>query len=134
MAIFTVGPNSTFPSIAAAMAAAGPGDTIQLEAGYSNETATVTHSGMIITGEASSTGIVLQLGSGIATVTLAGAAPINLVDASDGNGILGNDGDNLITVTAGADSVSGGLGEDRLFVDYRLATGAVTGDSTSNVA
>jgi serralysin len=134
MAIFTVGPNSTFPSIAAAMAAAGPGDTIQLEAGYSNETATVTHSGMIITGEASSVGIVLQLGSGIATVTLAGAAPINLIDASDGNSIIGNDGNNHVTVTAGADSVSGGLGEDRLFVDYRLATGAVTGDSTSNVA
>ena len=134
MAIFTVGPNSTFPSIAAAMAAAGPGDTIQLEAGYSNETATVTHSGMIITGEASSLGIVLQLGSGIATVALAGAAPIDLVDAADGNGILGNDGDNLITVTGGADAVAGGLGNDRLFVDYRLATGAVTGDSTSNFA
>jgi Ca2+-binding RTX toxin-like protein len=134
MAIFTVGPNSTFPTIAAAMAAAGPGDTIQLEAGYSNETAVVTHSGMIITGEASSVGIVLQLGSGIATVTLAGAAPIDVLDASDGNGIVGNDGDNLITVTAGVDAVSGGLGNDRLFVDYRLATGAVTGDSTSNVA
>jgi Ca2+-binding RTX toxin-like protein len=134
MAIFTVGPNSTFPSIAAAMAAAGPGDTIQLEAGYSNETATVTHSGMIITGEASSTGILLQLGSGIATTTLAGQAPIDLVDAADGNGIVGNDGDNLIIVTAGADAVSGGPGNDRLFVDYRLATGAVTGDSTSNVA
>jgi Ca2+-binding RTX toxin-like protein len=134
MAIFTVGPNSTFPSIAAAMAAAGPGDTIQLEAGYSNETATVTHSGMTITGGADSLGIVLQLGGGIATVTLAGTAPIDLRDASDGNGIVGNDGANLVTVTAGADSVSGGAGEDRLFVDYRLATGAVTGDSTANVA
>ncbi|HYI48164.1 MAG TPA: calcium-binding protein [Allosphingosinicella sp.] len=134
MAIFTVGPNSTFPSIAAAMAAAGPGDTIQLEAGYSNETATVTHSGMTITGGADSLGIVLQLGSGIATVTLGGTAPIDLLDASDGNGIVGNDGANLVTVTAGADSVSGGGGEDRLFVDYRLATGAVTGNSTSNVA
>jgi serralysin len=134
MAIFTVGPNSTYASIAAAMAAAGPGDTIQLEAGYSNETATVTHSGMIITGEASSLGIVLELGSGIATVTLAGSAPINLIDAPDGNGIVGNDGANLITVTAGADAASGGPGDDRLFVDYRLATGAVTGDSTSNVA
>ena len=51
MAIFTVGPNSTYPTIAAAMATAGPGDTIQLEAGYSSETAVVTHSGMIITGE-----------------------------------------------------------------------------------
>jgi Ca2+-binding RTX toxin-like protein len=134
MALFTVGPNSTFPSIAAAMAAAGPGDTIQLEAGYSNETALVTHSGMIITGGASSVGIVLQLGIGIATVTLAGTAPINLLDASDGNGIVGNDGDNVVTVTAGADAVNGGTGHDLLFVDYREATGAVTGDSLSNIA
>ncbi|HEY0131538.1 MAG TPA: calcium-binding protein [Allosphingosinicella sp.] len=133
MAIRTVGPNSTYPSIAAAMADSGPGDTIQLEAGYSNETATILHSGMIVTGEASSTGIVLNLGTGIATVTLEGTAPINVNDASDGNGIVGNDGDNLVTVTAGADSASGGGGEDRLFVDYRLATGAVTG-TLANVA
>ena len=133
MAIRTVGPNSTYASIAAAMAASGPGDTIQLEPGYSDETATVLHSGMTITGEASSTGIVLDLGQGIATVTLAGAAPINVNDASDGNGIVGNDGDNLITVTAGADSASGGPGNDRLFVDYRLAIGAVTG-TVANVA
>jgi hypothetical protein len=30
--------------------------------------------------------------------------------------------------------VNGGSGEDRLVVDYRLATGAVTGDSTSSIA
>jgi Ca2+-binding RTX toxin-like protein len=133
MAIRTVGPNGTYASIAAAMADSGPGDTIQLEPGYSNETATVLYSGMIITGEASSTGIVLNLAEGVATVTLAGTAPINVNDAPDGNGIVGNDGDNLITVTAGADSASGGAGDDRLFVDYRLATGAVTG-TTANVA
>ncbi|MGZ8305747.1 MAG: calcium-binding protein, partial [Allosphingosinicella sp.] len=133
MAIRTVGPNSNYASIAAAMADSGPGDTIQLEPGYSNETATVLYSGMIVTGQASSTGIVLNLGSGIATVTLAGAAPINVNDALDGNGIVGNDGNNLITVTGGADSASGGVGDDRLFVDYRLATGAVTG-TAANVA
>ncbi|HEX8381069.1 MAG TPA: calcium-binding protein, partial [Allosphingosinicella sp.] len=133
MAIRTVGPNGSYASIAAAMADSGPGDTIQLEPGYSNETATVLYSGMIITGEASSTGIVLDLAQGVATVTLAGTAPINVNDAPDGNGIVGNDGDNLITVTAGADSASGGAGDDRLFVDYRLATGAVTG-TTANVA
>jgi Ca2+-binding RTX toxin-like protein len=135
MAIFTVGPNSTFPTIADAMAAAGPGDIILLEEGYSNETATILYSGMTIDGGGpDSLGIVLELGTGVATVTLAGDAPIDVVDASDGNGIVGNDGDNLVTVTAGADAVSGGAGEDRLFVDYRLATGAVTGDSTSNFA
>ena len=132
MAIRTVGPHSVFPTIAAAMNVAGPGDEIRLEAGYSNETATITHSGMTVFGGTSSHGIVLNLGMGIATVTLTGTAPITLHDASDGNGIVGNAGNNRITVSGGVDAVDGGLGVDRLVVDYRLATGAVTGDSTSN--
>ena len=61
MAILTVGPNSSFPTIAAAMAAAAPDDTILFETGYSNETATVTLNGMSVSGDATSTGIVLQL-------------------------------------------------------------------------
>ncbi len=132
MTIRTVGPNSDFPTIAAAMNAAGPNDTIQLESGYSNEIATVKFSGMTIFGGALSQGIVLNLGMGIATVTLTGTAPIRLHDASDGNGIVGNAGNNRITVTGGVDAVDGGLGVDRLIVDYRHATGAVTGDSSSN--
>ncbi len=132
MAIITVGASGTFPTIAAAMLAAGPGDTIQLQSGYSNESATVTHSGMTIFGDITSTGITLQLGTGIATFTATGAAPFTILDAIDGNGIVGNAGANLITVTAGIDAVDGGAGIDRLIVDYRLATGAVTGDSLSN--
>ena len=81
MAILTVGPNSSFPTIAAAMLAASASDTILLETGYSNETATVTHNGMTVSGDATSTGIVLQLATGIATFTLAGTAPINVLDA-----------------------------------------------------
>ena len=42
MAIRTVGPTSTFPTIKAAMAASGPSDQIVLESGYSNEAAWVT--------------------------------------------------------------------------------------------
>ena len=114
------------------MASAGPGDTIQLEDGYSNETATVTHNGITVFGTASSLGIQLNLALGIPTFTLTGNAPINIHDAADGNGIVGNSGNNRITVTGGVDAVDGGLGVDRLIVDYRLATGAVTGDSTSN--
>jgi Ca2+-binding RTX toxin-like protein len=132
MPTLIVGPNSTYTTIADAMAAAAANDTIELEVGYSNETAGVTHNGMTISGDATSTGIVLQLGTGVATITLAGTAPINVFDALDGNGIVGNDGNNVITVTGGADAVSGGLGIDRLVVDYRLTTGAITGDSTSN--
>ena len=132
MTIRTVGPNSDFRSIAAAMQVSGPGDTLRLELGYSDETATIAYSGMTIEGSAYSRNIVLNLGLGVATVVLTGTAPIQVNDASDGNGIVGNAGNNLITVTAGADAVDGGLGNDRLVVDYRNAVGAVTGDSTSN--
>ena len=78
VAILTVGPNSTFPTIAAAMAAAGTGDIITLEAGYGNENATVTVNGLSFDGLPSSTNINLQLTTGISTVTLLGTAPINI--------------------------------------------------------
>ena len=123
MTVHTVGPNSDFPSIAAAMRVSGPGDTIRLERGYSNETATVAYSGMTITGGVYSHNILLNLGLGVATVTLAGRAPFDVNDASDGNGIVGNARNNLITVTGGVDAVDGGLGVDRLVVDYRNAIG-----------
>lgn len=132
MTVHTVGRLSDFPSIAAAMQACVSGDTIQLERRYSNETATIEFSGMTIIGGAGSLGIVLNLGLGISTVTLAGTAPFRLNDASDGNGIVANAGSNVISVSDGADAVDGGLGVDRLIVDYRNATQAVTGDSTSH--
>ena len=135
MPTLTVGPTSSYASIALAMIDAGPGDTISLETGYSNETATVTHNNMTVTGDATSTGIVIQIGTtapAIATFTLAGTAPIDILDSPQGNGLVGNAGNNVITVTDGSDAVNGGLGIDRLVVDYHLATGAVTGDSTSN--
>lgn len=132
MTIRTVGPASAFPNITAAMLAANAGDIVQIESGYGQESATVTHNGMTVTGLASSTGIVLQLGTGIATFTAGGTAPFTILDAPDGNGIVGNAGDNLITVSNGVDAVDGGAGIDRLIVDYRQATAAVTGNSTSN--
>ena len=134
MATLTVGPNSTFRSIQDAMISGGPGDVILLESGYSGETASVLYTGMTISGDASSTGIVLNLASGVTSVTLGGTAPINVFDGSDGNMITGNDGDNVVQVSGGADAVSGGLGQDRLIVDYSLATGAISGDSLSNFA
>ena len=121
-----------YPTIAAAMLSASPNDTIQLESGYSNETAAVTVNNITVDGGASSHGIVLQLATGVALFATTGAAPIDILDGDDGNGITSNDGDNVVTVRSGVDAVNGGLGTDRLIVDYHLATGAVTGDSTSN--
>lgn len=132
MAILRVGPTSAYHSIAAAMVYAAPADTIVIEDNYSNENADVWYSGMTISGGAKSVGITLQLLPGVTSVALTGLAPISILDSSNGNAIIGNDGDNLITVTDGADAVHGGLGENRLVVDYRLAIGNVTGDSTSN--
>lgn len=132
MAILSVGSLSTYSTITAAMLDAVAGDIINLQSGYSNETAIINKPGISVTGDASSVGIILQLAVGIPTFSVAGTTPFTILDASDANGLVGNDGNNTMTVTAGIDSASGGLGVDRLVVDYRLATGAVTGNSVSN--
>ncbi|MGK7868515.1 beta strand repeat-containing protein [Falsiroseomonas sp. E2-1-a20] len=132
MAILTVGPTSTYASIADAMVDALAGDTLSIEAGYGTETATISTNNLTVDGTATSTGIVLQLGAGVALFALTGDAPIAILDGPDGTDIVGNDGDNVITVSSGVDAVNGGAGVDRLIVDYSLATGDVTGNSTSN--
>lgn len=43
-------------------------------------------------------------------------------------------GDNLITVTGGADHVDGGLGDDRLVIDYHAAAAGMNGSSDSSFA
>ena len=133
MATLTVGSTSTYRNISQAMAAASVGDTIQLQSGYSNDTANVTKNGLTVTGDATSTGIVLNLLTGDSGFTAAGTAAFTINDAPDGNSIVGNNGNDIIRVSGGVDAVVGGSGTaDRLIVDYSAATGAVTGDSTSN--
>ena len=134
MTILTVGPTSAYQTIQAAMAAAFPGDTIMLQAGYSNEIATITQDNITIDAGASSSGIHLHLEPGVANLHLAGTAAINVLDAGSGNVISGNAGDNLITVTGGTDHVDGGLGDDRLVIDYHSATAAMNGSSDSGFA
>jgi hypothetical protein len=127
MANLTVGPTSAFATIAAAMAVAIAGDTLLIEAGYGNEAATVTQSGLTISGGSSSTGIVLELATGVTLVTLAGTAPIDVIDAGDSSTIAGNDGNNVISVSSGVDVVNAGAGDDRLIINYGAATVAITG-------
>jgi Ca2+-binding RTX toxin-like protein len=111
-----------FPTIAAAMSNVNPGDTIVLDPGYSNETATVSVNGLTIDGTASSLNIHLQLGFGVLAVNLGGDAPMSVADNASDNAIVGNAGANMITVTAGNDVVDGGAGSDRLVVNYSAAT------------
>jgi Ca2+-binding RTX toxin-like protein len=127
MAVLKVGASETYHTIADAMAHAHAGDTISLDAGYSNETTTVSVNNISITGAASSTGIDLTLAAGIADLTLLGKAPMFVHDNSGNNTIIGNAGANTIEVTGGTDVVNGGGGNDRLIVDYSSATATITG-------
>jgi len=132
MSILTVGANSTYPTVAAALVDAVPGDTLVLESGYCNETAIITKDGITVDGSATSTGIVLQLDAGVTDLHLAGTAPINVLDSGGGSSaVAGNAGDNVITVSGGVDDVSGGSGNDRLVVDYSAETGKTVGDHTT---
>ena len=120
-----------YPTIAAAMAAASPGDTINLAPGYGPEVVTVTLSGITITGPADATGIDLTIGAGVTGLVLGGTAPINVTDSGTADTITGNAGDNTITVTGGVDTVDGGAGDDdRLVVDYS-SSAAVTATMTT---
>src|SRR5688500_14723403 len=99
MTIRTVGPTSTYPTIAAAVGAASAGDIIRLEAGYSNERAVLTVQDLTVTGGVASVNIELVLGTGIGNVTLGGMADIEVFDNSTNNNITGNGGDNTFRVS-----------------------------------
>jgi len=127
MATLTVGSGFPYLTIAAAMKDASPGDTILLATGYINDEAIVSKEDITIKGDINSTGIVLTLGEGVIGVTLAGAAPIDVMDSDLSGGLItGNIGDNVITVSGGIDIVDGGLGVDRVVVDYSASAGVVT--------
>jgi Ca2+-binding RTX toxin-like protein len=141
MTIRKVGPNSTYPTIAAAVAAAAAGDIIRLEQGYSNERGVViTVQDLTVTGAATSSLIELVLGEGINDVTLDGLSRIQVRDNAGSNIITGNGGGNLVHVSGGADVVHGGDGHDRIEIVYREAmttvfatAGSVTDGGTNSV-
>ena len=84
-----------FATIASADAASSNGDTIALVNGYSNETATLTHN-LTVNGDATDTGIVLIMGTGVTSVTLTGTAPITVNDNAGNDSITGNAGNDSI--------------------------------------
>ncbi|AML51899.1 Hint domain-containing protein [Falsihalocynthiibacter arcticus] len=131
MTILTVGPGFSYPTIAAAMVDASPGDTISLGAGYSDETATVSKEDITIEGDINSSGIELHLAPDVSGVTLGGDAPIDVMDSDSSGLITGNTGDNVITASGGIDIVDGGLGVDRLIVDYSAGSGTTIGTSAT---
>lgn len=120
-----------FASIADAMSAAIPGDTIVLAADYGPEVVTLSISNITITGPVTAVGIDVTIGAGVTGLILTGDAPINVLDSATADTITGNDGDNIITVTGGIDTINGGAGVDRLVVDYSSSTGVVTATTTT---
>lgn len=139
MTIRKVGPNSIYPTIAAAVAAAAEGDIIRMEAGYTYERAVLTVQNLTVTGGDAELRIDLELGAGIDNVTLRGPANITVWDNAGSNVITGNRGGNQVHVSGGTDVVHGGDGHDELFVDYLAATsvvatgGTVTDGGTNSV-
>jgi hypothetical protein len=132
MATLTV--PSVYPTIADAIQAAQPGDTIFLAAGYADETASITVENIILQGNVTNTGISVSLDPGIQHFTLAGSAAINVTGNDDANIITGNAGDNTINSGSGIDNVDGGLGTDRLLVDYSSSSTNVTGGTSGSSA
>jgi Ca2+-binding RTX toxin-like protein len=133
MTIRTVGPNATYPTIAAAVAASAAGDTIRLGRVDSYERAELTVENLTVTAPADAFfHIDLVLGPGINDVTLGGLADIfTVVDNSGSNTITGNGGSNTVVVSGGTDVVHGGEGRDHLGIDYRAAVTSVVATANS---
>jgi trimeric autotransporter adhesin len=125
MATWTVGLSGNFSSIQAANDSANvqPGDFIVLLSNYTAETASITKEHLTINGDATNTGIALTFNQ--TTLTLTGAAPINITAAASpndvtlaGNGganaLVGGDGDDHLAGGAGNDAIAGGVGDDSL--------------------
>jgi Ca2+-binding RTX toxin-like protein len=127
MTIRNVGSTSTYPTIADAVAAAAAGDTIRLQAGYSDERAVLTVQDLTVMGGASSLNIDLVLGLGINNVTLAGLSAIDVWDNKGSNTVTGNGANNTVHVSGGADVVLGGVGNDHLVLHYGGAVTSVIG-------
>ena len=133
----TVNVPGDFDTIALALAAVEPSipNTITLGDGYGPENVAININDITITGPSSAEGIVLTVQFGITGLILTGTAPIDIFDLlGNDNNISGNDGDNTITVTGGQDTISGGLGVDRAFVDYSQATTAPITGTASTIA
>jgi Ca2+-binding RTX toxin-like protein len=141
-----------FPTIAAAVAVAAPGDTILIASGYAgNEAVNVPVNNLIFSAPADVPGIVLTATGATVRIQLADASPIQINGSAGNNVFVGNSGANVITdggggndllygagaddtlsVTGGTDSVNGGMaGSDVLIVDYSLATAGVTASAAT---
>ncbi|BCW90364.1 hypothetical protein sos41_35320 [Alphaproteobacteria bacterium SO-S41] len=138
MATLIVGPSGNYSSLAAAISAAQPGDTILLQDNFVGSSVDVTVDNLTFTGPASSSAT-FRLTPGVTAVNLDGLAPFVLLDTpSSGSGVSstvvdGNAAANVFTVTDGIDVVHGDLGTDRLIIDYQTAITDIVANTAQTV-
>ncbi len=94
-----------YPTIAAALAVAVPGDLVQIAAGYGAETVTVNVDNVTFNAPIGVSGIVLHAGAAVATIVLGSSAAAGFT-------IYGNGLANTIHSGAGNDALNGGDGGD----------------------
>jgi Ca2+-binding RTX toxin-like protein len=113
---------SDFPTIAAALAAAQPGDTIEIASGYGSETATAATDGLILFGPSGTDLVRIRLNA--PEITLQGSRPFDII-GGDANNVIdagsaasvplrGGAGDDILTGGGEADRLLGGRGNDQL--------------------
>ena len=106
----------SFTDIGSALAAAQPGNSIDLAAkDYSSETGLiVSDDNLTVRGPAGATGVDLTLGTGVTTLSLSGDAPIDVVGNDSANVINGNAAANTLDGAGGNDTLTGNGGNDHL--------------------
>jgi Ca2+-binding RTX toxin-like protein len=107
-----------FASLAAAVASASVGDTIDIAAGYpGGGSVTVTVDNLLFNAPAGVSSISLFPGSGVSTIRLSGDSNLRVFGNANANVIVGNAGNNVLTGAEGDDQIFGGDGSDDLYGD-----------------
>jgi len=131
----------TYATIAGALAAAVPGNVVDIAPGdYGTESAlTVADDNLTVRGGNGVTGVSLQLSSAVTAITLTGAAAIDvtgngLANIITGNAaantVVGGDGPDLIIGGGGSDAIDGGTGTDTATYADTLTAANVTTNGT----
>ncbi|MFM7073471.1 MAG: hypothetical protein ACKO38_16910, partial [Planctomycetota bacterium] len=104
--------SAIYSNVAQGIANAASNATVNVNAGtYTDGNVTVNATGLTVSAPTGVSGFSLTLGSAN-DLTLTGAAHINIVGNANVNTLSGNDGNNVLTPLAGADTINANSGDD----------------------